>query len=155
MLLDLRVSMGGTDWPHDLGTIMERPNGFGEYLFTRFRTPMFVRTARGMERCKAGTCLIYPPGHPQWYQGDGMRFRDDWCHVSGSDGRPCIERAGLPLDTLFAPRNTRFFPLLIEEIRTELQRQEAFWKESVALAVGRLRCRAPKCCGDGLPSRTT
>ena len=130
--------MGGTDWPHELGYIMERPNGFGEFLFVRFRTPMYVRTARGMRRCKAGTCLIYAPGHPQWYQGDGVGFRDDWCHVNGSDVRPCLERAALPLDTLFTPRNTRFFPLLIEEIRTELQRQEAFWRESVALAVARL-----------------
>jgi AraC-like DNA-binding protein len=138
MLLDLQVSMAGTDWPHELGEIMERPNGFGEYLFLRFRTPMHVRTARGMEECKPGTCLIYAPGHPQWYQGDGVGFRDDWCHVSGSDVRPCLERAGLPLDTLFTPRNTRIFPLLVEEIRTELQRQEALSQECVALAVARM-----------------
>ena len=138
MPLDLRVSMCGTDWPHEDGYIMERPNGFGEYLFSRFRTPMFVRTARGMEKCKPGTCLIYAPGHPQWYQGDGVGYRDDWCHVGGRDVLPCLQRAGLPLDTLFTPRNTRFFPLLIEEIRTELQRQEALWQETVALAVARL-----------------
>ena len=138
MLLDLSVSMAGTDWPHELGYITERPSGFGEFLFLRFRTPMLVRTSRGVEKCKAGTCLIYAPGHPQWYQGDGVGYRDDWCHVSGRDVMPCLEKAGLPLDTLFTPRSTSFFPLLVEEMRTELQRREQLWKESVALAVARL-----------------
>lgn len=138
MLLDLRVSMGGTDWPHELGDVMDRPNGFNEYLFLRFRTPMLVLTSRGTEKCRAGTCLIYTPGHPQWYQGDGVGFRDDWCHVSGSDVRPCIDRAGLPLDTLFTPRSTTFVPLLIEEIRTEVQRKEAHWQQCVALAMARM-----------------
>jgi len=138
MLLDLRVSMAGTDWPHELGYVMERPAGFSEYLFSRFRTPMLVRTARGMEKCKAGTCLIYAPHHPQWYQGDGVGYRDDWCHVGGSDVASCLERASLPLNTLFTPRSTGFFPLLVEEIRTELQRQEPLWQETVAAAVARL-----------------
>jgi AraC-like DNA-binding protein len=138
MVPDLRVSMGGTDWPHELGEVMERPNGFGEYLFLRFRTPMHVRTSHGTEKCKAGTCLIYAPGHPQWYQGDGVGFRDDWCHVSGSDVRACLDRASLQVNTLFTPRSTSFFPLLIEEIRTELQRQEALWQEAVALVMARI-----------------
>lgn len=138
MLLDLRVSMGGTNWPHELEEVAERPNGFGEYLFLRFRTPMHVRTAKGTERCRAGTCLIYAPGHPQWYRGDGVGFRDDWCHVSGRDVERCIEEARVPMNTLFTPRSTAFFPLLVEQMRTELQRQETLWEESAALAVARL-----------------
>lgn len=130
--------MGGTDWAHELGDVVDRPNGFGEYLFLRFRTPMHVRTARGTQRCKAGTCLIYSPDHPQWYRGDGVGFRDDWCHVSGADVQACLERAELPLNTLFMPRSTTFFPVLIEEIRTELQRREALWEDFVALLVARM-----------------
>ena len=140
MQLDLKVSMGGTNWPHEAGDIVERPNGFSEFLFLRFRTPMIVRTARGNEKCKAGTCIIYTPGHPQWYQGDGIVFRDDWCHVSGGDARACLERAAVPLDALFTPRSTGFFPVLIEEIRGELQRKEAQWEQVVALAAARLIC---------------
>jgi AraC-like DNA-binding protein len=138
VLPDLHVSMGGTDWPHELGEVAERPNGFGEYLFTRFRTPMLVWTARGKEKCRAGTCLVYAPGHRQWYHGDGVGFRDDWIHVSGTDVEPCIEQAGLPVNTLFFPRSTGFFPVIIEEIRTELQRQEALWERTVALAAARM-----------------
>lgn len=49
-----------------------------------------------------------------------------------------LEQAGLPLNTLFWPRNISSLPLLIEEIRTELRRKEALWQESVALAVAKL-----------------
>lgn len=136
--LDIKVSMGGTNWPHELGETIERPTGFGEYLFLRFRTPMLVRTARGTEKCAAGTCIIYAPQHPQWYQGDGVGFRDDWCHVTGGDVEACLTQAGLPIDTLFTPRSTNFFPLLIDEIRTELQRQEAYWQQAVAVAVAKM-----------------
>lgn len=138
MTLELQVSMGGTDWPHAPGDTIERPNGFSEYLFLRFRTPMLVLTSRGREKCEAGTCLIYTPGHPQWYQGRGVGHRDDWCHVSGADVRPCLEQAQLPLDTLFTPHSTQFFPLLIEEVRAELQRQQAHWQQVVSLAVARM-----------------
>lgn len=133
--------MGGTDWPHELGEVLDRPNGFAEYneyLFLRFRTPMRVRTARGVERCRPGTCLIYAPDHPQWYQGDGVGFRDDWCHVGGSDVGACLEHVKLPLNTLFTPRGINAYPLMIEEIRTELQRKEALWQESVALTVAKM-----------------
>jgi AraC-like DNA-binding protein len=141
MLLDLFASMGGTDWPHELGDVLDRPNGFaehGEYLFLRFRTPMQVLTAHGMEKCKAGTCLIYSPDHPQWYQGDGVGFRDDWCHVGGRHVKARLEQAGLPLNTLFQARNVNSLPLLIEEIRTELQRKEGLWEEAVALTVAKV-----------------
>ena len=91
-----------------------------------------------MEKCIAGTCLIYAPGSPRWYQGDGVGYRDDRCHVSGSDVQPSLDQAGLPLDTLLTPRSTGFFPLLIEEIRTELQRKEASWQPSVAAMMARI-----------------
>jgi AraC-like DNA-binding protein len=99
---------------------------------------MQVLTARGMEKCKAGTCLIYSPDHPQWYRGDGVGFRDDWCHVGGRDVKSLLQEAGLPLNTLFVPRNMNSYPLLIEEIRTELQRQEELWQQCVALTVAKM-----------------
>ncbi len=141
MLLDLFASMGGTDWPHEPDDVLDRPNGFGdyrEYLFTHFRTPMQVLTARGMEKAKPGACLIYDPTHPQWYRGDGVAFRDDWCHMGGGHLPALLEQTGLPLNALFWPRNIASLPLVIEEIRTELRRQEEFWQESVALAVAKM-----------------
>ena len=138
MPLDVRVSMAGTNWPNPPGHTTDRPNGFGEYLFLRFRTPMEVRTARGLETCGPGTCLIYTPGHPQWYRGSEGAYRDDWCHVQGSDLPQLIDESGLPRNALFTPRGTGFYPLLIEEIRTELQRQEPLWNEVVACLFARL-----------------
>jgi AraC-like DNA-binding protein len=141
VLIDLFVSMGGTDWPHEFDDVLDRPNGFAkysEYLFLRFRTPMHVLTARGTETCKAGTCLIYSPDHPQWYRGDGVGFRDDWCHVGGNDVQACLGQVGLPVNTLFMSRNIGSFPVLIEDIRTELQRKDAYWQQAVALTTARI-----------------
>ena len=73
-----------------------------------------------------------------WYHGDGVGFRDDWCHAGGSDLPASIEQACLPLNRLFTPRNTASVPLLIEEIRTELKHKEALWQDSVAVAMARL-----------------
>lgn len=130
--------MAGTNCPNPPGHVIDRPDGFGEYLFLRFRTPMEVRTARGLETCGPGTCLIYSPGHPQWYRGSETCYRDDWCHVQGNDIEPLLDQAGLPRNVLFFPQGTGFYPLLIEEIETEMQRQEPFWEDVVASVFARL-----------------
>jgi len=138
MALDIHVSMAGADQFNPPGHATDRPNGFGEYLFLRFRTQMEVLTARGLETCEPGTCLIYSPGHRQWYRGRDASYRDDWCHVQGSDVGRLLERAGLPRNTLFRPHRSRFYPLLIEEICVEMQRQAPYWRELVACLVARL-----------------
>jgi AraC-like DNA-binding protein len=59
--------------------------------------------------------------------------------VQGSDVGRLLERAGLPRNTLFCPHGTTgFYPLLIEEIHVEMQRQAPFWEELVACLVARL-----------------
>jgi AraC-like DNA-binding protein len=138
MALDSVVSMAGADQVNPPGHATDRPNGFGEYLFLRFRTRMEVLTARGLETCEPGACLIYSPGHGQWYRGLDASYRDDWCHVQGADVGRLLERAGLPRNTLFWPRGTGFYPLLIEEIRVEMQRQAPYWQELVGFLVARL-----------------
>jgi AraC-like DNA-binding protein len=138
MALDIQVSMANADQLNPPGHATDRPNGFGEYLFVRFRTRMEVLTARGLENCEPGACLIYSPGHRQWYRGRDACFRDDWCHVQGKDVGHLLERAGLPRNTLFFPPSTGFYPLLIDEIRVEMQRQEPHWRELVAGLVARL-----------------
>jgi AraC-like DNA-binding protein len=138
MVLDIQVSMANADQFNPPGHATDRPNGFGEYLFVRFRTRMEVLTARGLETCEPGACLIYSPGHRQWYRGRDKSFRDDWCHVQGKDVAHLLERAGLPRNTLFFPRTTSFYPLLIDEIRVEMQRREPYWRELVANLVARL-----------------
>lgn len=138
MALDIHVSMAGADQFNPPGHATDRPSGFGEYLFLRFRTPMEVLTARGLETCEPGACLIYSPGHRQWYRGRETFYRDDWCHVQGTDVGRLLERASLPRNTLFFPRGTGFYPLIIEEIRVEMQRQAPYWSELVAGLVARL-----------------
>jgi AraC-like DNA-binding protein len=141
MALDIHVSMAGADQFNPPGHATDRPNGFGEYLFLRFRTRMEVLTASGLETCEPGTCLIYSPGQRQWYRGLDASYRDDWCHVQGSDVARLLERAGLPRNTLFRPRGTGFYPLLIEEIHVEMQRQAPYWQELVACLVAQLILR--------------
>ena len=138
MALDIQVSMANTDQFNPPGHATDRPNGFGEYLFVRFRTRMEVLTARGLENCEPGACLIYSPGHRQWYRGRDTSFRDDWCHVQGSDVGRLLERAQLPRNTVFRPHGTGFYPLLVGEIRAEMRRQAPYWQELVAGLVARL-----------------
>jgi AraC-like DNA-binding protein len=128
----------GTNWPHDPDHIQERQDGFEEYLFLRFRTRIVIRTARGIEKGPAGACLVYAPWHPQWYRGDGIAFRDDWLHVSGSDVSLLLTEAQVPLNTLLLPTATRFFPQLIEEMLREKHRQEPYSEQVIGSLVAQL-----------------
>ena len=143
MLLDLAAPSSGISFPHDLGHTVNRPNGLastplGEYLVLRFLTPMEVRTANGLEECPPGTCLIYTPESPEWYRGKNVGFIDDWCHLTGRDVAPVIKQAGIPLNTLFRPACTDFYPLILSEIRREVQRREPMWQDVAASLILRM-----------------
>src|SRR3954468_21307282 len=100
----LRYVYSGMDTGHAPGFAIDRPQGWNNHLFLRFRTPMEVLTTAGRGTAEAGDCLIYPPGQPQWYRGRGVPFRDDWMHIEGTLVPELLARYHIPVGRIFTPR---------------------------------------------------
>lgn len=130
----LRYVYSGMDTGHAPGFAIDRPDGWSNYLFLRFRTPMEVLTSAGRGVAEAGSCLIYPPGQPQWYRGRGVPFRDDWLHIEGSAVPELLERYQVPVGSVFTPQGSEFFPVLLNEMLRAKLLKQPFWEEEIALA---------------------
>ncbi len=129
----LRFVYSGIDTGHTPGFAIDRPDGWKNHLFLRFRTPMEVQTSTGRGTAEAGDCLIYPPGQPQWYRGRGVPFRDDWMHVDGTLVPELLTRYQVPVGRIFRPASNDFFPVhLSEMLRIKLGKQP-FWEEEIEL----------------------
>lgn len=134
MPVRLQYVYSGMDTGHAPGFAIDRPNGWHNYLFLRFRTPMEVLTSTGRGTAEPGDCLIYPPGQPQWYRGRGMPFRDDWMHIDGTQVPELLTRYGLPVGRIFTPRQSEFFPILLSEMLQAKLRKPPLWEDEIALA---------------------
>lgn len=137
----LAVTGLGVLWVREQGFTIDRPRGLGEYLLLRFYTPMLVRTAAGVVNGEPGDCLLYDPTFPQWYTGRGVGFIDDWVHITGPAMPGLVRRYGVPVNTLFRPRELDFFSPALQAISREQHRRESFWRDSVRMLVEQLLMR--------------
>ena len=80
----LSVVRIGVGYRHGEDFVIDRPAGSGDTLFLHFMTKVLVRTGAGDVHAHKGACVVYGPGRPQWYQGDGGPLVNDWIHFSGS-----------------------------------------------------------------------
>ena len=133
-LVRLRYVYSGMDTGHAPGFAIDRPDGWNNYLFLRFRTPMEVLTSAGRGVAGPGDCLIYPPGQPQWYRGRGVPFRDDWMHIEGTLVPELLTRYRLPLGRIFRPRTSEFFPVLLSGMLRAKLLKPPLWEDEIALA---------------------
>lgn len=120
------------------GFAIDRPYGLNEYLLVRFHSPMDILTAQGLCVSEPGHCVLFTPGHPQWFQGRNCNWVNDWIHMRGAAIAAIVERHELPLNTLLMAGEMRFMIRILEEILREQHGAETGWEEAVDLLVRQL-----------------
>ncbi len=136
MLSHSRISVNaiGVGMHHPASFRVRRPRGSGDFLFLHFLTTYRLRLDSRADVREAGDCIIYSPNTRQEYGGDGViNFGNDWMHMSGEAVRPLLRELNLPLNTLLTPRATAFIPLLLREIRLEMENLNLYWEMAVDL----------------------
>lgn len=133
------VNAIGVGMYHQIDSIVNRPNGSGDYLFVHFLSRHKI-SLDGFTRLEnAGGCVIFPPHSRQEYGGDGQAtFGNDWVHFSGKGVPALLEEMRLPVNQLFRPGMVAaFIPAALREINWELRNREPHWERSVSLRVQR------------------
>lgn len=130
----ISVNAIGVGMHHPASFRVRRPRGSGDFLFLHFLTTYRLRLDSRADVREAGDCIIYSPNTRQEYGGDGViNFGNDWVHMSGEAVRPLLRELNLPVNTLLTPRATAFIPLLLREIRLEMENLNLYWEMSVDL----------------------
>lgn len=123
----IRLISAGYDYQHGESFIIDRPRGTNDFLFLHFSTPVSLLDSTGTRDRPAGTCILYAPGHRQWYRGARAGFSNDWCHALGLG--LLAARAGLPVNRAFSIAPARPIAPLLYALERELLAREPLHPE--------------------------
>lgn len=134
--------------PHSF--TIDRPHGFGQYVFVRFYSPMEIQEEQGIVTTEAGCCILYEPQAPQWYRGHRAGFVNDWMHLQGALVVELANQYQLPMNVVLTPRDSGFVPSVLEEIWRERHTPEQFRQEAIRLLVETLFLKLSRQSGEEL-----
>lgn len=135
---EIKVQAHGLRREESAGFTIDRPYGIGLFLLVRFHSPMEVLTQAGLCKAEAGHCVLFAPGHAQWYRGRKGAWLNDWMHLEGAGIESFAHQHGIGINTLLTPSDTRYFPRIFDEIAHEKFQAEANWEAAVDLLVRQL-----------------
>lgn len=110
-------------------------NGLGDWVFMHFTTPFRVQTPKGIVERPAGEFLINSPTYPQWHQGIGHCFKNDWFIFNDEYLENYINDLQIPINTPFRHRNPDKVISIFIEIQRENIMKDNYWKVKSDLLV--------------------
>lgn len=104
-------------WPEAKGFQLIRPKGYPEYTFLHFLTPVTLHLGNTSVEVKAGGCILFPPGMPQFFTAASALVHD-WFHATAELG-VFLEQYGLPQGQVFYPAEDAFITELLQKMELE------------------------------------
>jgi AraC-like DNA-binding protein len=134
----------GVDTRHDLSFAVDRPAPHGAWVVSCFRSPVEIRTSKGLELGAPGDCIVIDPASPEWYRaapGAAEGYRNDWIHVEAPDLDEAVKALGLPLGVLIPTGEPDFLADLLERIGEEGEARRPLWEAEVELSLRQILLR--------------
>lgn len=94
-----------------------------------------VKSGGELVEADAGACLVYSPGHPQFFSGTGKRWSNDWITFEGASAEKLVREGQVPINRVFYPSRTHFVAPLFEKIKYERTRREDHWDSVATMAL--------------------
>jgi len=117
MVMKMMISKIRHDWPLKPGFAISRPNGYHEYTFLHFSTPICILVNGEIIDARPGACIFYSPGAPQYYMSDSDVIHN-WFHTS-DDLKPLLEKYNIPENCILYPEQKDFISKIFRKIETE------------------------------------
>lgn len=126
------------DYPEKTGFTLIRPNGHKDYTFLHFLSPVEIMVKGKLYNLKAGACIIYSPGEPQWFKSE-CPLVHNWFHADFSL-KPLLESINFPVDTIFYPYDTSFISTLVQKAEIEFFSQDKLKGKMIDAIITELLC---------------
>lgn len=134
------------EWPNRAGFCLNRENGHVDYSFVHFTTGVSIRLGGVEVDVPEHTCIIWRPGTPQYFYCENGMIHD-WFHFKGVSEELFLS-IGLPLDTLFHPKQSYFITDLVQEIESEYFAQRGGSEDMMDLKARELFIKLARSIGD-------
>ncbi len=105
------------DWPEKAGFLISRPDGWPQYTFLHFLTPMNLRIGDKLVTTKPDACIIFSPETPQYFYSN-QQVLHNWAHFHG-DFEKKLQEYDIPTNTLLYPKDTGFISRLFGMLEME------------------------------------
>ena len=105
------------DWPEKAGFLISRPDGWPQYTFLHFLTPMNLRLEGKLVTAKAGACILFSPEMPQYFYSN-QPVLHNWAHFH-NEFADKLKEYDLPTNTLLYPKDTAFISQLFGMLEVE------------------------------------
>jgi hypothetical protein len=104
-------------WPEAKNFQLVRPRGYPEYTFLHFLTPVTLQLGDASIEVKAGGCIFFPPGMPQFFTAKTALVHD-WFHATAELG-VFLAQYDLPQGQVFYPAEDAFITELLQKMELE------------------------------------
>ena len=105
------------DWPEKPGFLISRANGYHEYTFLHFSTPITFNIDGEIIEAEPGACIFYSPDTPQHFTSTADVIHN-WMHAT-IDLKPLLEQYEIPVNCILYPGQTDFISKAFQKIETE------------------------------------
>ena len=117
---------------HAKDLLLDRPEGSGDYLFLHFPASIKLKDASGLYLREENACIVYGPDSPQWYIPVKGSMLHHFVHFNGNDAQNLLDYAGIPVNTVFYPRETFFICQTLSLVLTEFVLDDPFHEDVTA-----------------------
>ena len=127
----MEIKLAGTQEEQNPGkTVIDFPEGYGQWAFMLFHTPFMVKTDDGVIRGEPGNILINTPDYPMWHGGIDGVFKNDWFHSLGGAMESRLRELEIPVNTPLELPLSQTLSRYFRFIRNEWFLKPRYWEES-------------------------
>ena len=118
------------DWPFKPGFSISRPNGYPEYTFLHFLSPIHIRLNGKVIDARPGACIFDAPGEPQFCWSEAGVIHN-WMHAT-KDLKPLLEQYHIPENTVLYPDHNDYISGIFQKIEAEYFSEEPYQESLIS-----------------------
>ncbi len=100
-------------------SLVDRPEGTGDYLFMLFHSEVRVKTRDGDSRWLSPGLMVWTPADGHYYGTPHRFWAHSWFHCSGRDIAPILKSCGIPIRKRIAITDPSFLEHFLLEVSAE------------------------------------
>jgi len=114
---------------------LKEPSPF--FTFSYYNCPIVLADRNGRREWAAGVSLLHAPEDNRYLKAESSDLLNTWFHFAGSGVEACLEKYGIPTNTVLDLGELPFLKTILEEIRYERSHKSLHWEDAVSDLVRR------------------
>jgi len=107
------------------------------FTFAYYNCPIVLQDRNGRREWPTGVSLLHAPEDFRYMKAESSDLLNTWFHFSGPGVAVCLEKYGIPTNTVLDLGELPFLKPILEEVRYERTHKSMHWEDAVSDLVRR------------------